>query len=658
MMDDRERIQRLEARIDDLETELKVLQRALAARAPGAPAPSPTERSEGAGRPTPTPPPVESRERRSEERKGAPVVKVMPARTGIRASLPPAFRRDLETWFGEHALLVVGVLALVAATAFALKYAFDQGWISPEVRVLAGLALGLGIAVYGELMRRRGLPTYGAAAQGAGAAIAYAAVWAAAGPYQFVPAAVGIGALAVLSVLLFVSAARSDEEYLAGLAAIGAYLAPVLLGDPAGPANMVLAYGVLVSAAAGAIAAARRWRVAMAIVLVGYFVLFAVARWGGADDALSAVYLVVGGTCALVTTRGLGWVEHEAGSWLLAWGGLVVLAALVEGWRGWVLAASPVALVAPYWLEVMEARRALGERAEDTAVALQRERLILFALSAVAWAWIAFLALPESAGPYRGAVLGAIGLLFLVPGLALRSPELHVTAVGILAAAIAVQWDGLEVIAGWAVLIVVVALTTRAAPLAAGRWTTAALGAFAAFFLFGVEIPARSEADPALVGHWPLVVYAVIASLVLVAGPPWKETRERWAKPGGIDLRAAIWVLAGFVLLVGGSVEIPRFLEQRGTADLAAGLAVSAFWLLYAGALLAYGFITDRRPVRVGGLAVAALAILKVVFYDLQTLQALYRVGSLALLAVLALAAARAYHRRAQDRSVDEVPDD
>jgi uncharacterized membrane protein len=81
------------------------------------------------------------------------------------------------------------------------------------------------------------------------------------------------------------------------------------------------------------------------------------------------------------------------------------------------------------------------------------------------------------------------------------------------------------------------------------------------------------------------------------------------------------------------------------TANLASGLAVSAWWLLYAAALVGVGFRLTLQPARVAGLAVAGMAVLKVVFFDLSSLDALYRVGSVFLLALVALSLAYLYYR-------------
>jgi uncharacterized membrane protein len=51
------------------------------------------------------------------------------------------------------------------------------------------------------------------------------------------------------------------------------------------------------------------------------------------------------------------------------------------------------------------------------------------------------------------------------------------------------------------------------------------------------------------------------------------------------------------------------------------------------------------KPARIAGLLVAGLAVLKVVLFDLSTLDALYRVGSVFILALVALSLAYLYYR-------------
>jgi len=116
--------------------------------------------------------------------------------------------------------------------------------------------------------------------------------------------------------------------------------------------------------------------------------------------------------------------------------------------------------------------------------------------------------------------------------------------------------------------------------------------------------------------------------------------------------RAVLWVLTGAAIFGGGSMELQRFFAARrptwDAAVLAGNLALSTYWLIYAGALVRIGFWLEQQPIRSAGLGVAGLAIVKIALYDLSNLEALYRVGSFFALALIALAVAYAYSRRAQ----------
>ncbi|MFQ5745865.1 MAG: DUF2339 domain-containing protein [Gemmatimonadota bacterium] len=635
-MDDSDRLDRIEAQIRGLQAQLSEIRRTIGIERP---APGPAREPAASAAPAqPAAPPERSR----------------PGRPGARQ---PGAGRDLEAWLGQNALLVVGVLALVAAVAFALRYAFDQGWISPSVRVLGGLAIGLGLAAWGERARGKGLGRFGGAVVGAGAAIGYLAIWAAAGPYRFVPIGVGIAALAALSGLVLLSAWRSDESALAATAGAGAFLAPLLLGDASGSANVLLGYGALVAVGTGGVGAVRGWRLPFGVAIAGFFVLW-VGGMPLANDLWTAAYLAGGGAAALVAARRAGWQGLELMAWAAVWIGLVASAHEAADWRGWAYVILPALVVAPGWLAAGGAGAAgdgwaaLHGAAADAAPRWRPEpadRLFL-ALSGAAWVGVALLALPDAAEAYPLLAIGAIALVYLYPALARRLPDLLAVGLGVLALGALAQWTGAGVTAAWAGLVLLAGIATRREPLAAARWAAALLGLLAAYRLGGVDLLRRPEAEAAFTGTWALAMYAVTASLGLLAGPLWRDLDRRFTAPGGFNLRIATWILGGLVLLLGGTSEITRVFEQGtiGGSDLGASLAVSAFWLLYAAALLAYGFRRERRGVRIAGLTVAGLAIVKVIVYDLSSLEALYRVGSFALLAVIALLGARAYHGRAR----------
>ena len=165
--------------------------------------------------------------------------------------------------------------------------------------------------------------TYGAALIGAGAGIIYLSVWAAAVSTVWLPSATGIVGLALVSVALAMIAYAINVEALGTTAALGAFLAPVLLGESQTNANLLLLYLASMAAGLGLVAARRRWRLTMLVVAASYF---GVGIAGAAERAVPwavLLYGVVGGTAGLYLGLRERWWEtrlltFSGGWWLLA----------------------------------------------------------------------------------------------------------------------------------------------------------------------------------------------------------------------------------------------------------------------------------------------------------------------------------------------------
>jgi uncharacterized membrane protein len=113
-----------------------------------------------------------------------------------------------------------------------------------------------------------------------------------------------------------------------------------------------------------------------------------------------------------------------------------------------------------------------------------------------------------------------------------------------------------------------------------------------------------------------------------------------------------LWIVAGLLLFVGVTNELTRFFWQtvmsRSTARLAGGLAVSAWWAVFAAGLVILGFQRRLKAVRIAGLVVSGLAVAKVLVFDLSELDALYRIASVFTLGLVSLGVAYLYHRQAR----------
>ncbi len=181
-----------------------------------------------------------------------------------------------EWLLGGNTVARVGVIVLFFGVAFFLKYAIEQGWLPIEVR-LAGAALGgIALVVTGWHLRQR-RRNYGLVLQGGGVGIVYLTVFAAVDLYAQIPAPMALMLMVTLVALTSALAVLQDARSLAVLAAVGGFLAPVLVSSN-GNHVVLFSYYLALDLGILAIAWFRAWR---ELNLVGFLFTFVIGGiWG------------------------------------------------------------------------------------------------------------------------------------------------------------------------------------------------------------------------------------------------------------------------------------------------------------------------------------------------------------------------------------------
>jgi len=563
----------------------------------------------------------------------------------------PAF--DIEQWLGARGLLLVGVVALLTAAGFFLKYAFDRGWVAPEIRVLGAVAAGIALAVYGERQVRAGMRRFGLALVGAGGGLVYLGIWAAAGPYALVSRSAGIAAIVATAVAAAWRAVRHDAEALALWALLGAFIAPVLLRGPEPDAQMFLGYTAVVSFATAAVARAKTWRLALTAALAGGLALVVALVPEVLHAPLGFVYLAVLGLAA-VYVPARAWIELRLVLPLVVWLAFIAAAAQVRPGPSWFAEVGAVSLlIAGWWqhrqLAVLRAPRLSVPSPADDAN-------IEFVFSPIACAIVVTLAGGTYLRQNAWLPLAALAALYLATGWRGRWAAFVALGWTLAGLALVFAFSDADVILAFSAAIVAGAAADRWQDQAGMAPVTLALVLFGGVGSIAGMLGWRSG-EAAFVGPWSMAFYSYVVATALAAW--WWRTgpdRAGWAPRA----RAAVWVALGSVVFGGVSLELDRLFrlmrDQWPSAGLAGDLATSVWWLLYAGLLVRIGFTGDVRQVRWAGLGVAGLAALKITFVDLSTLEALYRVAAFFVLALIALAVAYAYNRRARGEAAQGPP--
>ena len=570
---------------------------------------------------------------------------------------PPLPRRSAallssEQWIGQRVLLAVGVVALILAAGYLLRLSFDRGWISPVMRCIGGALSGIVVGAVGWRLQPR-YRTYGAALVGCGAAIIYLSVWSAARLYGVLPPATALFALALVSVALAMIAYAINVEALGTTAALGAFFAPILLGSDQANAGLLLLYLASMAAGLGLVAARRHWRFTMFVVALSYF---GVAYTGAADRGPPwglLIYGVLGGTIGIHLGLRERWWETRFLSFGGGWAFLV--AASDHLTHPWAILGGGLLLAAPVWWYALRATQILPLHLSPAAgiPGWSIGEAFYFFLTPWLLGWALRHLAPVWFDQRPGLVAFLIAIPYLVAGYHRTRPVFALVGAAGLGMAAWQHWDGVERV--WALLVLTLlwaALDHRLGR-ADGRWyALATLWAALDQLFTGAQLQ-RSARDPAFVGSWALALWGTAAVLVALAAGLWRTV----VTPGPAALvQGALWTLGGAMVLFGVTGEIGRYFELKTLssqeASLAAGLAVSAWWLIFAAALISVGFRRSLKPARIAGLGVAGLAVIKVLLFDLSSLDALYRVGSVFILGLVFLLLAYLYHRQARSETV------
>ncbi len=193
------------------------------------------------------------------------------------------------------------------AGLYFFKYSIDNGLISPTLRVVLGVLVGLGSVAASELTLRRNYTVLANWLAGAGVAILYTAFWAAHGVYGLVGAPVSFGLMILVTAACGLLALRHEAMVIALLGLLGGFATPVALSTGEDHPIGLFGYLLLLDGALLYLANKRRWPLLAGLSLVGTAVYQAAwigVRMGPERAGLGiAVLVLFGGVYAFASPR-------------------------------------------------------------------------------------------------------------------------------------------------------------------------------------------------------------------------------------------------------------------------------------------------------------------------------------------------------------------
>ena len=551
----------------------------------------------------PAVPPRSSTQKSAAIREHAPALS-MPS---YGASTPSQSDVGFEAVIAGRWLNYVGILALLFAVTFFLKYAFDNNWVGPRGRVGIGLLMGSALYPWSHWLLDRGYKYFSEGIAALGAAVLYLSLWAGWHYYGIFSQSTAFTLMIVVTAATMVVAVGRNSERIAFLALIGGLITPLLVSTGENHEVALFTYLTILGVGVLVIAWVRNWKSLPPAQFAATLIYF----WGWYSDfyrdnqltttiVFATVFFILFATLPVVRSWRDGELSGlEAGIVLvnsLAY--LVALRQMLWPQNRWALTVAVLALAAAH---------------------LGAERL-----------------LPEK----RGGELRVARILYA--GLALTFVTL----------AIPIRLDGRWITVAWAVEGAVLIWSGLRVRFAAMRWVGLAMFAIVAGRLAVISIPAGDFLLNARFATFAIAVAGILAAYYF-ASAAWTELSE--AEKTAYSISA---IGANVLALVALSLEfwdafgrMPSLGIDRGHAQ---ELALSMLWLVYALGLLGAGLWKKSEAMRWQALVLLGVVIVKVFLFDLSFLEKFYRIVSFFLLGLALLLISFYYQRQLIARKADK----
>lgn len=526
---------------------------------------------------------------------------------------PAAISRvEFEQLFGGRVFAWIGGLAILLGVIFFMSISIDRGWLTEELRsamAAGGSLLLLLIGVW--LHERRGQVEAARMAVAAAISGLYATTVVTTQTYELISPVLGLEAAAVIGAIGLALAVRWSSVIVASVGVLGALGAPFLVG--AGTNDTSIAFVAVALAASVGVLLWQRWD----WLSLGAFAVSApqLVDWVFANESehLLLVLTALVGFWVLYTVAAFGYElrsraeeKLSAASWLLMFGS----SALVIGLGYYVLSQAGDQIAADVWIFGFAAiHLLLGEIAMRFGI----HREIGSLLIGVCIGLTTFGLADALDGPTLVAAWAAASA-----GLAYLATRVDATPSPALSDA-----ERLMLVAtGFLGLAITHVLVVEAPPIA---------------ILEGVD-----DLGSSLVA---------IASCAVAALACWHFGRRIYPQGATVEgfIGATALVYLGSVLII-DTIGV----GEAGETGQVGQAWMSAFWAATGLGAVVWGLLRRAPSVRLGGLALLAVAIVKVWTYDLSELDDLARAISFVGLGLLLLIGAFAYQRAKLGEEVEE----
>lgn len=522
------------------------------------------------------------------------------------------------TWFSR-----LGILAIMLAVAFFLKWSFDNHLIGELGRIVIGLIWGLAFLGTGEYFQRKKFQVYGQGFTGGGIAILYFSIFAAFTFYHLITQPIAFVLMVLITLAASLLAVRNDSPAVGIFGIVGGFATPFLLST--GQNNQVILFTYIAILDAG-------------VLLVAYFKKWPIFNY------LTFLFTYFSFTVGLYSSS----TSHNIRSF----------------------DAVSFSYLTLFFLIYLGISFTRNLRLKENFL---RMDISLILLNAVIYFALSYGLLIDYIKDWIGFWAVFLGLIYLLLGTFIYrrysgtrnlSLTLLAVAAGFITLAVPLQLDGYWISMVWAVEAVIFfylnfKINPEKIPLAGFLILVLTI-----ISLFTQPFEITGEEIWIFMNKAAVTYFIVILAMAIIVWLFQRQTHHSGSQLNR-SLLLGLQIALNLLIIIFFTQEINAYYRWRsfnyqGLAlyQNSQNLMLSMIWGLHAAVLIVLGFWRRLQGIRWFGLGFLGIVIFKVFLYDLSNLNTPYRILSFMGLGIILLAVSWLYHRyKNQIRGGDDYED-
>jgi len=176
-------------------------------------------------------------------------------------------------WFNR-----LGIVAVLLSVSFFIKWSFDNHFIGEMGRIVIGIVFGLVFLGGGEYFQKRKFPLYGQGFTGGGIAILYFSIYAAFTFYHLISQPIAFILMILITLAASLLAVRYDAKVIGIIGVVGGFATPMLLGNGRNNHVALFTYIAILDIGVLLIAYYKRWTIFNNLTFVFTYLSFLIGR--------------------------------------------------------------------------------------------------------------------------------------------------------------------------------------------------------------------------------------------------------------------------------------------------------------------------------------------------------------------------------------------